>query len=622
MCGLAFYLGRKSLNNEILEETAKSLSKRGPDRQRITTIQKNGYYCHLIHTRLAIIDSNNEEASQPFYSSGYYLIFNGEIYNYKEIQKDLIRRGHKFKTESDTEVLLKFIYEHKGKNLGALEGMWSFIAIKDDLTHWISSRDIFSEKPLFRYQSMDGSIFFGSTPMQIRLLLKGSEELKIDKNFIKRYIYLGHRGLYTSGDCIFQNVKRIRGNSVLFESLNGPLEEINIVDIPSKENHKKTALRDHDKREIIDSSICNSFIKDNSINAACMLSGGIDSNLVYSLWRKYKKDRLKTYTLKISDKRYDESDTIKKIVDSSSSKHEHKFINIDKKLSYKWLDKITNDNLDFLSSITSIAYAHIANQVSAEANKVIINGTGGDELFAGYLVHHLYFLAELKKSKSPNYDEELELWEKNINVYIRNEELKDPILFASMHPDGFWLDNNQEINFFKNRKELNYFVENSFPKINFCSDTGILWKSLMNDLFISQVPPQTIPNDYISMFFSLENRAPILSQSILNLMKEMPLTNFINKGKTKNIIRENYKDIIPSEVINSNNKIGFNADIFELFDEKQIVNTLNEAKNNFLIKDCVDIEFLKERIKNKEITNGISKLIFRILSVEVLSRSL
>ena len=617
MCGFAFYIGKKEIKDSVLNQTKESLYRRGPDEQRIKKLKNNTMNCYMIHSRLAIIDSLNDKASQPFHSNGYYIVYNGEIYNYKTIRKELEYQGHKFSTKSDTEVLIKYISQYNGENLSRLEGMWSFVAIKDDLSHWIASRDIFSEKPLFYHKDNEGGIYYASTPLQIKILLNSDSKDYINEDYIKRYLYLGHRGMYATNDCLLQKTRRVEGNSVIKEDgQNFNLSKI--IDIPRHETKESKSHEEY--KDMISNVLNDSYNKDKSVKASCMLSGGIDSNLIYHKWNENKEEVIDSYTLKIKDKKYDESEIVKSSV-KKIKEAIHKFVEIDKDLSYKWLRSIISENLDFLPSITSIAFAHVANKAKDDDHKVILTGVGGDEMFAGYLVHHLYFLAELERTKSNKYNEEYEIWDKEVNSYIRNKELKDPKSFAIKYNQGFWIDNNEEMNLFRNIKEVNKYNIEALNKNN-SNDKNFLWKSLMNDLFISSIPAQTSSADYVSMFFSLENRAPLLSYKILDIISTMPLEYFIKDGKSKYMIRELFKDLIPEEILNSSEKIGFNVSIIELFGKKMILSILESPRLPHIITKSINLKSLKDNIINDNLSNGISKLIFRILSIASIYESL
>ena len=125
MCGIAGYIGKNNINENVIDETLDLMKNRGPDQQSWCTFSSNQKNIYLLHSRLSIIDPR-DRSNQPFTVNGCTLIFNGEIYNYLEVREELIKRGHSFTTDSDTEVLLKAYIEYGDKCEQHLNGMWAF----------------------------------------------------------------------------------------------------------------------------------------------------------------------------------------------------------------------------------------------------------------------------------------------------------------------------------------------------------------------------------------------------------------------------------------------------------------------------------------------------------------
>ena len=161
MCGISGYISKKSLvNSNAIEKTLNLMKRRGPDhRNYYKNIYQNKEVA-LLHSRLNIIDLK-ARSNQPFQDGNYILIFNGEIYNYIELKKDLIKKNYKFKTNSDTEVLIKSYIEYGEKCVDHFIGMWTFAIWDNKKKTLFLSRDPFGEKPLYYYLSSEG-FFFGS----------------------------------------------------------------------------------------------------------------------------------------------------------------------------------------------------------------------------------------------------------------------------------------------------------------------------------------------------------------------------------------------------------------------------------------------------------------------------
>ena len=161
MCGIfGFILNEPLQDKEIAEGLShtKSLSHRGPDHLGSWFNKEEGIF--LGHTRLSIIDLTSD-SHQPFYNENSHLVFNGEIYNYRELKRSLISKGLVFRTEGDTEVLSNYLKEYGGGRLEEIDGMFAFAYYKEKSL--ILATDVFGEKPLYWYQNEKG-FYFSSEP--------------------------------------------------------------------------------------------------------------------------------------------------------------------------------------------------------------------------------------------------------------------------------------------------------------------------------------------------------------------------------------------------------------------------------------------------------------------------
>ena len=195
MCGIAGYIGTKKINNLLINKSLDFLQNRGPD---FKDVKNYSFYTPslnnilFLHTRLGIIDLD-KRSNQPFEDSDYSIIFNGEIYNYLEIKNDLVSRGFKFRTTSDTEVLLKSYIAYGIGFLQKLEGMWSLAIFDKKKNKLILSRDRFGEKPLFYTIQSDG-IYFSSDIRVLKCLSEKNFDLNTSR--LVKGVVCGYRSLY------------------------------------------------------------------------------------------------------------------------------------------------------------------------------------------------------------------------------------------------------------------------------------------------------------------------------------------------------------------------------------------------------------------------------------------
>ena len=608
MCGFAIYIGKRARTNTQKERTIRGLQRRGPDSTACKEIEANGLYCFMAHSRLAIIDGKNEGAGQPFRVSDYgWLLFNGEIYNYKEIRSIQAKRGHTHLTESDTEVLANAVADGGLDTIRELHGMWSYVCVSDNLQEVTYSRDVFGEKPLFIKEESDG-IFLGSTPKQILDLMNDGER-SIDEESVRRYLYMGHRGYYNEGCSPWKGIRAVKPNRRISRTESGVRVEVLLDTEYSSEDpvaEQKERIRNCAIRQLR-----NSFNTDSDVKSALLLSGGLDSNLLAGAWLATKSDDLTAYTAKTTDKRYDESEIVDTIV-KKNIRIDHRYVLTDGKKSFQDVIEIVQSTADFLPSATSVALASVISQAAQDGIKVIHMGCGGDEVFGGYLVHHLFFLKTIENTD--RYDEEYAMWKEVIKPGIRNQELRDPIEFASRYKSGAWLDTTEEERFFK-RTDLFREYKRGFEKGIEARDSDLLKVALNHDLFSGSIPSQLAAADYIGMHYGIENRSGLLSRELFQEVRKIKSSFYYSKAKSKAIMRECLGDLIDKDVLDSKDKVGFNIDFRDFCSGAQLNKMLKGSKNRRIIEEAIDVNALLSLLEKESVSNGVSRLAFRVAVV-------
>ena len=297
MCGISGYIGPNFIDNYTINRTLSLMKSRGPDNQdsyENYTKEKNLNNVYLLHSRLSILDLD-KRSNQPFLKENLVIIFNGEIYNYIEIRTKLIKLDHKFKTLSDTEVILEAFKRYGESCVKFFEGMWAFVIFDIKNNKIFCSRDRFGEKPFF-YFFQNGSFYFGSEPKFIFSLM--NKRMKPNLHKIKSGMYNGFRSLFKKRESFFENLKELEPSSNL---------EINCkMNIDIKKywrlyySPKKDSLRNIQEniKYLINKSVKIRLRSD--VPIAFCLSNGIDSSTLVSITKKKWVD-VKTLSIIDSD---------------------------------------------------------------------------------------------------------------------------------------------------------------------------------------------------------------------------------------------------------------------------------------------------------------------------------
>ena len=205
MCGVAGYIGKKIINDRVINNTLNIMKNRGPDHQNNFSCAYKETNIYLLHSRLSIIDLD-ARSNQPYTFNGNTLVFNGEIYNYIELREQLKAQGQTFETDSDTEVVVKAYVEYGMDCVQYFNGMWSFVIWDDRQKKIFLSRDRFAEKPLYYFEDSDG-FYFSSEIKAIQSLLQ--TKLEINYDHLKRYLVYGYKFLNKTSEEYFHGIHKI-----------------------------------------------------------------------------------------------------------------------------------------------------------------------------------------------------------------------------------------------------------------------------------------------------------------------------------------------------------------------------------------------------------------------------
>ena len=601
MCGIAGTWTKNEPNFGRIESSLKLLCHRGPDDQKYKTFKtKNGMHAALLFTRLAIIDLD-PRANQPMGYGGLWLTCNGEIYNYREIRKELEEKGLSFHTSSDTEVLLKGLHTYGWNVLNKLEGMWA-IAVYDENTNRLTlCRDRFGEKPLSYIKTTDG-VFYSS---EVRVLQQLSGQgLVPNKLHLQRFLVNGYKSLYKTNETFFDDVRDVPAKTLLHFNDDGTVNS----EVYWKPNLEIDEDIDFDKaviqsKENLVRSLDLRLRAD--VPLAFSLSGGVDSVSLVSLAKRELGAHVHGFTIRNSDPRYEEWQLVDKVVKVLNL--DHTYIDLNSENFLENLKMLIAHRKNPILTITYYVQWLLMQKISEMGFKVVIGGTGADELYTGYYDHHLFYIASLNGKAR---QDAIESWSLNLKRFIQNPFLSNPNLFIEKPDfrDHIYLDADLYKTFL-----IDDFKE-KFNESKYHADA--LKNRMLNELFEETIPVIMHEEDLNAMNFSIENRSPFLDKELFETTFKFPTKIMIKNGRAKAILRESVRGIAPDVVIDNAHKIGFNAPIESLLDLNSS-DVQRQILSDSPIFEIVNRDFISNFLAKRGLNNSESKFLFSFLSAKL-----
>ena len=583
MCGIAGIVTKRENKKEIIEAMSKRIEHRGPDGE--------GYFFDgdvaLAHRRLSIIDLST--GNQPMFNEDdtVVTVYNGEIYNYVELRDELVKAGHKFKTKSDTEVLIHGFEEWHTDLPKYLRGMFAFAIYDKKSNELFLARDNFGIKPLY-YTVMDGTFMFAS---EIKAFLDTPDFKKeLNEDILQAYLEFS---FVPTNETFFKGVYRLdAGSSLLYKDGDIKIDKYFKLDFKDKEQTFAEAVESIS--EVMKDSVNRHLLSD--VEVGSFLSSGIDSSYIVSLAKPAK-----TYTVGYDIDKYDEISYAKDLTEKLGINNTSKVIKMDEymeefpKIMY-YLDEPTSDP-------AAISLYFVAKLASRDV-KVVLSGEGADEFFGGYNY----------------YREEVDMkFYNKIPYFIRHFIGK----IASLFPEGYGF------NFLVRRGEK---LENSYIGVNRNFSEKMARKVLSKEYNLRGIDVtkeiykqfagysnihkmQAIDINYwlmkdillkadrMTMASSLEGRVPFIDKEVFKVASGLPIDYKVTKENTKVALREAAKEVIPTEAYKKK-KLGFPVPIREWMKTTEVSDEIRKMFNNeftskFFKVDVIN-ELLDEHISGKK----------------------
>jgi len=373
MCGIAGVIGGSQHNKSVIvERMSLAMHHRGPDQRGSWTSPCETI--HLAHRRLSILDLS-EAGRQPMVDpqTGVALTFNGEIYNFKILRRELESLGYQFKSATDSEVLLKSYLAWGEDFVGRLRGMFAFSIWDPRTRETILIRDKIGIKPLYYCQLTEGFVFAS----EVRALLASEVvERKLDRGSISNYLW---QGFVPGPDTIIKGIKslrpgfRIRLNETGAILENSPYKSLDQMFEPSSGADAVSICLGELER-----SISEHLASD--VPLGVFLSGGVDSSVIAAIAQRASDDQINTYNISFEESRYDESKYARRVADLLGTSHTELM------LTESMFQNQLGQALDSLDQPTfdAINTYFVSSSVRQSGITVALAGTGGDELFGGY----------------------------------------------------------------------------------------------------------------------------------------------------------------------------------------------------------------------------------------------
>lgn len=561
MCGIIGIQGNKYRN---ISKSVDLLKHRGPDDDGIYLNEKNSL--SLGQTRLSILDVSNA-GHQPMThnETGVKIIFNGEIYNYLELKKDLIQDGFKFFSNTDTEVLISIYLKYGLDMFKKINGIFSFAIWDPRNENLLITRDRSGVKPLY-YSNSDDNFIFSS---EIKSMLPLIERKELNRNSLNKYLtYLYCPGNETPIKSIFKmnpaDVFIVRGGKIV--------KKWNFNDEACKAI-KKSNL---DFKELVDQTQNNlrfavhrQMISDVPLGA--FLSGGLDSTAVVAL-AKEKNPGIQCFTIDAS-------------LDNKNSKENNDDLNYAKIASEK-LDvslnivKVSPRQMadDFekmiwhldepIADFSALNVLYISELAKKNGMKVLLSGVGGDDIFTGYRRHQALNLEHLWSWLPYNTRKLISGLSLNLN---NRSTLQRRIgkVFANAHLSKnerlvnyfSWINHGMIDSLYSNDFKNNFEFSNAnVPMIDFLekldSNLSQIEKMLQLEQRFFLADHNLIYTDKMSMANGVEVRVPFLDNEFLDFVEKIPIKFKIRRNKTKWIFKKSMEGIVPNEIIHRK-KAGF-----------------------------------------------------------------
>ena len=569
MCGIVGLYQRGKEQGHLLKKMSDSMAHRGPDGEGF--FRHNGF--GLGHRRLAIIDLEGGE--QPIFNESKTLavVFNGEIYNYQELRRELIAKGHQFSTQTDTEVLVHLFEEEHIKGFSKLNGIFAFALLDIQKEELYLVRDPMGVKPLHYYHK-EGLFLFGSE--QKSILLHPDVPRALNPQALHYHLNLR----YTQGEeTLFQGIRRVKpGHWVCFSPntfTEKPFQPFRWA-APNMGMSEGEAIEGI--HYYLKQAVQRQLVSDVPIGV--YLSGGLDSSTIVQKMRDIGVSEINTFTLGFNEPtdEFPEAQATAKMFHTQHHTHSLSLEPLDSFEKTLWYAEEPKINL--------LQGYHMAAFVK-EKVKVVLGGLGGDELLSGYDIHRYIYPTNLWHQRIPAPMKQIMAWKSRLFCKIQSatgrmewDEYRRGIqlLFAVGNIMRYYLilrnvwddDNHFYQNIYSpdflneirtHHGKTRQLFEPLFKKNSHLSPLDAVFAVEMESKMINDY---LLTDDRMSMSGGVEERVPFLDKDLVHFCQTIPWHLKIQRGQTKSLFRKAMTPYLPHEVIHKK-KWGFTVNPYLQF---------------------------------------------------------
>lgn len=544
MCGICGFISDKGISRQDLINMNNTLVHRGPDDHGEEIYQiSTGQYVGFAHRRLSIIDLS-DKGHQPMHSPDWRVsvVFNGEIYNYRELKEEL--KGYRFVSNCDTEIIIA-AYLYWGIDfVRHLNGMFAIALLDREIDTIYLIRDRIGKKPLYYYKSIDNTIAFAS---ELKAILRFPLFKKeINQSIIGRFLY---RQYIAAPDTIYRDTYKLEPGTIL-EIAEGRSRKYKYWDVARMYRALKggkAQTYDEAKLELkhlLQKSVARRMAADVSLGA--FLSGGYDSSLVCAMAQELSANPIKTFSIGFYEKKFDEAVYAREIARQLGTEHEELYI--DEKDMLNVIESIPRYYDEPFADSSQIP-TMLVSRLAKEKVSVVLSGDGGDELFGGYNIYTVLQQAQSRKIRGKFLYELGRLPCVKQSVFWKNRSKAWRIVSDDINPEAKTQSGvNGQFNIISEmllEVPHNFYYE--FESRYQTKRYDIIRMLLDMDTYLPE--DILVKVDRASMKYSLECRCPILDKEVMEYSFMLPPEYKICRGNKKRILKDISYDYIPQELL-------------------------------------------------------------------------